>query len=140
MSATDTDAGIKAINDARALLASLVAGDMVEVHVISGDTEIFIARQDGGANPMRIEQAIPPAPIAASTQATDLNAPHIATLVDAITAGSIVAAGGWIATLRVLEEAHEITAPAAGRISEVFARQGDLLEFGMRIASMISDE
>lgn len=140
MTAIEGDSAAKAINDACALLNTLIVSEMVEMHVVSGDIEIYIARQGGGTNPMRVGKATVPAKMAEVPQPTYLTAPHVATLVDVIAAGSKVTQGDWIATLRVIGDTHQISATSSGHVTEVFAMQGDLLEFGMQIASLISDE
>lgn len=128
---TDADPVAQAINDARALLDTLLASGWGEVHVVSGDTEIFIARQRGAPNPMRAAPpeagsgaTVPPAPERL------VSAPHVATLVDALPLGTVVAVGDAIATLRVLEDREIVEAPVAGTIVRIDATIGSLLDYG----------
>lgn len=138
----ESDPATQAINDARALLDTLLASGWQELHVVSGDTEIFLARQGGGANPMRVApapvsvqapvptQAAPGAVAIAPAAETVVTAPHVATLVDALAPGEAVKAGQTIATLRVLDETETVEAPVAGTIVRVEAAAGDLLDYG----------
>lgn len=140
-----TDPADQAINDARALLQTLMASDWREVHVRSGEAEIFIAREGGGANPMR-----EPAPTASTAQTavavslaevkevsdTVVTAPHVATLMEALSAGSVVSAGQTVASLRVLDETQTVAAPVSGIIVRLSAAVGDLLDFKAPILSI----
>lgn len=133
----ESDPVLQAINNARALLDTLLSSQWREVHVVSGDTEIFLARNGGGANPMRA-----PAPVAAPVTAIVerdvasehiVTAPHVATLVDTIPAGTAVAPGQKIGTIRVLDTLEAIEAPVAGTIARIEAADGDLLDYGTAV-------
>ena len=141
--ATDTAEG--AIDDARALLQTLMASDWGEAHVRLGGTEIFIARDGGGPSPMREPAPIAPgAPAAAPTGAgqagtgsdTVATAPHVATLVESLPIGTAVTVGQTVATLRVLDDTETVEAPIAGTITGVSAAVGDLLDFKAPILSI----
>jgi biotin carboxyl carrier protein len=138
----DKDSTLQAINDARALLDMLLASDWQEMHVVTGDTEIFLACKGGGANPMRstppAAQAMPvaaPAPAASAPEAA-VKAPHVATLVNALPVGTTVTAGQPVATLRVLDEQEVVEAPVSGRIIRIHAADGALLEYGTALLSI----
>lgn len=128
------DPALQAITDARALLDTLLTSGWRELHVISGDTEIFIARQGGGFNPMRASAppAMPvPAPVSAAVeQDTVVKAPHVATLVDLLPVGTMITAGQKIATVRVLDESEAIEAPISGTIIRHEAAAGALVDYG----------
>jgi acetyl-CoA carboxylase biotin carboxyl carrier protein len=126
----------KAINDARALLAALIAGDQRDVYVRSGDTEIFIARQGGRSNPMRAEKPNPTRQPGEQTLVADIFAPHVSNLIGVMAVGSVVESGDWVATISVLDEEHHVLAPTAGEIAEIFSEKGALLEYGSRILSI----
>lgn len=141
--ASDTVDG--AINDARALLQTLMASDWREAHVRSGGTEIFIARDGGGSNPMREPAPIAHAALAAGPadagQAatgsdTVVTAPHVATLVETLPVGAAVVVGQTVATLRVLDDTETVEATVAGTITGVGAAVGDLLDFKAPILSI----
>lgn len=135
------DSVAQAIIDARALLDALVTNGWKEMHVVSGDSEIFLARQGGRANPMRhIPVPAPPAP-APSTEGgqgreTKVQAPHVATLVSVLAVGTSVAAGQSVATLRVLEAETEVAATVGGTIVRVDAVPGDLLDYAALLLSI----
>ncbi|MGK2910986.1 MAG: hypothetical protein ACSLE1_14470 [Sphingobium sp.] len=126
----------RAIADARALLDTLMSSGWQELHVVSGETEIFIARADGGFNPMRVGTAAaePELPVVpANAPVTSVTAQHVATLVHALPIGTDLQAGDPVATIRVLEVEEVIPAPVAGRITSHSAEVGALIEYGMRI-------
>ena len=128
---------VRAINDARALLATFVAGDRAYVHVESGGTEIFIAREGGIANPLRTVADPPAAPATTAPLSVDrLTAPHVATIVSVLPVGSEVAAGEAIATLSVLGEKESLPAAKAGPVTKVLAEPGALVGYGDPIAEM----
>jgi acetyl-CoA carboxylase biotin carboxyl carrier protein len=134
-----TNPVLVAINDARALIVTLLASDFNDMHVVSGETEIFLARPTGRANPMRARVApveIAPVEPAGGTPMgleTVVKAPHIATLCVAALPGSMVAAGEQIATLSVLNEEFAVLAPVAGQIIGIKAALGSLVEFDQPI-------
>lgn len=135
----DKDPAVQAINDARALLGTLLSSDWLELHVVSGDTEIFLARVGAGVNPMR-EAAAPvgyaraDAPVGGGE--TVMTAPHVATLVDILPAGTVVAAGQKVATLRVLDDREDVEAAVAGTVIRVGAAAGELVEYGAPLLSI----
>jgi len=136
-----TDPTDAAINDARALLQTLMASDWREVHVRSGEAEIFIARQGGGANPMRepapMAAVEPASPVAAKSESNVVvTAPHVASLTEVLPVGTVVSAGQTVATLRVLDQSDAVEAPVAGVIASVDAAVGDLLDFKASILSI----
>ncbi len=135
-----TDTTRAAIQDARALLETMLAADWQEVHVVSGGTEIFLARPQGRANPMRVAPvAAPVAAVAAPVaQGKDVlvKAPHVATLVSCAAAGQSVAAGETIAVLRVLDEEIALSAARAGTVVGADAAAGALVEFDTPILTL----
>ena len=126
----DTEPALQAITDARALLDALLAGGWQELHIISGTTEIFLARNGGGANPMRSTPPAPPQPVNASAPETEVTAPHVASIVDLLPVGTAVSAGEKIATLRLLDENEPLTSPIAGTIIRHGAGPGQLVDYG----------
>lgn len=143
MSGANDRAG-RAIADARALLDTLLTSDWQELHVVSGDTEIFIARPGAGPNPLHAERestAVPePVTIAApEPSTTEIKAPHVATFVSAPGVGTAVLAGERVATLRLLEEEIVLVAPVAGTIAGVTAAAGSLLDYGAPVLSLVEN-
>ncbi len=134
----EKDPVIAAIDDARALLDTLLTSGWQQLHVASGGTEIFLARDGGGTNPMRM---VAPAPVVAAPKAqagpeTAVPVPHVATLEQASAVGTPVVAGQPVATVRVLDEQEDITAPISGTIVRVDAVPGALLEYGATLLSI----
>lgn len=117
-----------AIDNARALLATLLESGWSELHVVSGETKIFIARDGGRANPMREAPAASAEPAVAGAMTT-VTAPHVATLVSAAAPGSSIEKGAVIATIAVLDEEEPVLAPVSGRVLAVHADPGALVEF-----------
>lgn len=140
MSAADKDGQALAINNARALLATLVAGDVLDVYVALEGTEIFIARQGGRSNPMRVTKVESIPKHSTSSSLTEINAPHVSTLVEILAVGKPVVTGDWVATVRVLEDEHQITAPSDGSVIETFGVKGSLLQFGDLILTIAGTE
>jgi biotin carboxyl carrier protein len=122
-----------AIDDARALMDALLAAGWREIHVVNGETELFIARDDGGPNPMRAVSAQPAdeAPQARAAGAEHVvKAPHVATFVSVSPEGSWVEQGEALARLSVLDEEEDLAAPVSGYVGASSFASGDLIEFG----------
>jgi biotin carboxyl carrier protein len=125
----------RALTDARALLEALLISGWQDVHVVSGGTEIFIARPGGRDNPLRrqvVAVGSTTEPVAGETEIL-VAAQHVATLVDVLAVGAAVRAGEKVATIRVLDVEEDLLAPVAGRIAEAPVQPGALVEFGMTI-------
>ncbi len=134
----EKDPVIAAIDDARALLDTLLTSGWQQLHVASGDTEIFLARDGGGSNPMRAVAAAPvvAVPAAQDGPETAVPVPHVATFEQALAVGTEVVAGQTVATVRVLDAQEDITAPVSGTIVRVDAVPGALLEYGATLLSI----
>lgn len=131
------DAVTQAVNDARALLASLLSSEWQEVHVVSGDTEIFIARHGAGANPMRVSPPQEPIEAIATGPELQMKAPHVATVVDTLPVGTSVSAGQKVATLRVLHEEEDVLSPTSGTIVRIDAAQGVLVQYDDPLLALV---
>ena len=134
-----TDVSIKAaIDDARALLDALLASDWRDIHVETGGTEIFIAREGGGANPMRASPE-PAGEVSRKDKTTlTVTAPHVATLVSVAAIGSVVTQGDTVATIVVLDEQEAVPAPVSGRVATVHVEEGALIEFKTPILDIVA--
>lgn len=125
-----------AVDDLRALMTSFLDGDWTETHVIDARGEIFIARKGGGPNPLLGEIADSyDAPedaidVPAAGALRDLVAPHVATLVSIVARGVQVTAGAELARLSVLDKEEAFLAPSDGKVAEVCAAPGALVEHG----------
>lgn len=127
----------QAIDDARALIDALTARDWQEVHVVSGDTEIFIAKNGGSINPMRALENCKALPLADELGPTIVKAPHVGTIVHVAAVGAVVANGEVVARLRVLDTVEDIVTPILGQIALVHAKVGALVEFDAPIIALI---
>ncbi len=123
----------QALNTARALIRILTASPYAELHLRREGFEIFLARKEGGRNPMR-RPAEPP-PLAAAPEealqapeAKTLSAPHAASLIWTAPLGAALQAGETAARLELLGEEIEIRAQEAGRVTQICAAPGDLLD------------
>jgi acetyl-CoA carboxylase biotin carboxyl carrier protein len=129
-----------AIDDARTLLDTLLASDWHDIHVVSAETEIFIARDGGRANPMRRSEiaANPPASELpdVSDESQVVTAPHVATVVDVLPIGTQVESGARLATIRVLDGEEDVPAPQSGTVIAIHAPSGALVEFKAPIVSL----
>lgn len=127
-----------AIDDARALIDALLEHGWHELHVANGETEIFIARDGGRANPMRAGSSVQAdEPAAAAAQLESVAAPHVATVAWLAQVGAPIAFGDLIARIEVLGDSEDVLAPSAGQVAEVIAEVGGLVEYGdilLRIA------
>ena len=122
---------VAAIDDARALIDALLENGWQEVHICDGETEIFIARDGAGFNPMRgmSEPQLPP-PTTVSDARKVIVSPHVATVVWVQAAGTTVASGDPVARLSVLEDEEIISASKAARVIDVMVHSGTLVEYG----------
>jgi len=123
------DAVRKAVNDARALLAELISSHWQEIHVVSSDTEIFIARRDASANPLLHPRQQEPTEADATGPELPIKAPHVATLVEALSIGAVVSAGQKVATLRVLDNHMDVVSPVSGTVVRIDAEAGSLVQY-----------
>lgn len=129
-----------AIDDLRALMDALVVSEWKELHVVDGNTEIYISRDGSRGNPMlettgsegEGEQRFP------SGQMRDVSAPHVCTIATFHCAvGDHVEEGAEVASISVLDDFLPLVAPCAGVIMEFVEQPGDFAEYGtliMRIA------
>jgi biotin carboxyl carrier protein len=117
------------IENTRALLRLFEQSGRRDLYLRTGDYRLFIARKDGGDNPMRAEGA--------ATDALQLTAPHVATLNWTAAVGTNLAIGDSIARLSLLDEIIELQSEHAGRVTSVDAETGQLLEYGDAILTLV---
>jgi biotin carboxyl carrier protein len=128
----------QAIDDARALIDVLTAQGWQEVHVVSGETEIFIAKDGGSINPMRVLETSRALPLADALGQTIVKATHVGTIVYVAAMDAVVANGQVVARFRVLDAVEDILAPVSGQIALVHAKVGALVEFDAPIIALSS--
>lgn len=132
------------VQDARALLRMFRQSDARDMHVRVGDFAMFMAKQNGGANPLKQRAVAQPsvaavaAPVAAAVPRTNmLTAPHIASLVSALPVGTAVEAGQILARLELLGEFIDLAAEGPGFVEAVFANELELLEYAAPILKLV---
>ncbi|WP_411338745.1 acetyl-CoA carboxylase biotin carboxyl carrier protein subunit [Sphingopyxis sp. J-6] len=116
------------IEEVRALLASFTASPWRDLHFRSGGWSLFMAKADGGANPMlaRAGQAV----AAAVAALRDVTAPHLGIFSARVAPGAEVEAGTVIGQVDKLGEATDIVSETAGRVAAILPSDGDLVEYG----------
>lgn len=125
------------ITDARALLRLFAQSGYGEIHVRSGDFDLFIARTAGRTNPLRAATTVP-APEARLRTTHVIKAPHIASLISTLPIGSTVAVGEVVARIALLDEQIDIEADQPGMIDATLAEPGALIEYGAPILSLVA--
>ena len=130
---------VASFNDVRALMDTFVSQGWQSVVIRSGDCEFLFSRDTLLERPLPVAAAsavLAAAPAAATVKLQTVLAPHVATLVEIAAVGSMIAKGGRVAVLSVLEERVEIFATASGHILEHKAEPGALVEYGQVLAEL----
>jgi biotin carboxyl carrier protein len=126
------------IDNSRALLRLFTKSDYGELHVRLGDFQMFVARANGGCNPLRAGTPAAERSAPASAVSHVVTAPHIASLVSTLPVGSAIAAGDMVARIALLDEEIDIAAEQAGMVDAVLAQPGTLVEYATPILSLRS--
>lgn len=132
------------VNDTRALLRLFSKSGYGDLHLRSGDYELFVAKPNGGVNPLHapIAEAPSTGQPAAPNQATGVEqivtAPHIASFVSALDVGSAVSAGDPVARIELLGEPIDLHAEQAGMVMDVLARPGALIEYATPLLRLLA--
>lgn len=136
-----------AVENARALLRLFRQSNARDMHVRVGDFAMFIARPNGGPNPMKGGRVHPSAiaavdlavPSGVEARKGDvLLAPHVASLVSALPVGTAVEPGQALARIELLGEVIDLEAEVSGFIETVFAADGDLLDYATPILKLVT--
>ncbi len=106
--------------EVRAMLALFERSDWRDLHLRTERVELFMARDDGVANPMA----------GTASSGTEICAPHLATLVSLLPEGTTVLPGESVAVIEMLGQAEDILADEAGTIAAHCAVSGSLVEYG----------
>lgn len=112
-----------AMEEVRALLGIFVRSSWRDLHLRTGAWEIFLARPDGAANPMRAPQ---PEPVDLGS----VDAPHLGLFHPAVAPGARVAATDVVGRLEVLGDVEDVIAGQAGVVTAVLVEDGALAEYG----------
>lgn len=117
------------IEEVRALLAGFVQSPWRDLHFRSGDWSLFMAKANGGPNPMlaRAGQAVA---AAAAAALRDVTAPHLGIFSARVAPGAQVEVGTVIGQVDKLGEATDVVSEVAGRIAAVLPADGDMVEYG----------
>ncbi len=127
------------LNDARALLDTLVSQGWQSAVVRVGESEFLLSRdalRDRGLPADAAAEAPGAAPAAAPAQLQTISAPHVGTLAEIAAVGSTVARGEMVAVLAVLGERVEIFARESGRVIGHKVEPGALVEYGQILAEL----
>lgn len=133
------------ITDTRALLRLFRQSGYADIHLRSGDYELFVATPGGGANPLHAPVAMEVTPATSSAVTVDaakaeqlVSAPHIASFVSALAVGSAVAAGDTVARIELLGEPIDLYADQPGLVTEVLAEPGALIEYAAPLVRLLA--
>lgn len=133
------------ITDTRALLRLFRQSGYADIHLRSGDYELFVATPGGGANPLHAPVAVEAAPVPLSAVPVEaakaeqlVSAPHIASFVSALAVGSAVAAGDAVARIELLGEPIDLCADQPGLVTEVLAEPGALIEYAAPLVRLLA--
>ena len=130
---------LASLHDVRALMDTFVSQGWQSAVIRAGDCEFVFSRDAllERALPVAAAIAAPAAaPVAATAKLQSVLAPHVATLMEIAAVGSMIAKGGQVAVLSVLEERVEIFAATSGHILEHKAEPGALVEYGQVLAEL----
>lgn len=133
------------ITDTRALLRLFRQSGYADIHLRTGDYELFVATSGGGTNPLRASIAVDAAPVRPATTSMEavkaeqlVSAPHIASFVSALSVGSAVAAGDAVARIELLGEPIDLCADQPGLVTEVLAEPGALIEYAAPLVRLLA--
>lgn len=115
-----------AIQDIRALLWQFQKAGLKDFYWRKDGLRLFLARRDGGANPML---AAVPAAVGEGT-AVSVTAPHLGLFELVSKVGDTVEAGAVVARIDVLGRKTDVLAKDAGRVVALGFATEDLVEFG----------
>ncbi|VWX47309.1 acetyl-CoA carboxylase biotin carboxyl carrier protein subunit [Novosphingobium sp. 9U] len=117
------------IHEIRAMLLQFERSSLKDLFFRSADWTMFLARKEGGPNPLL---AGPPEPkqVRDVPQVARVKAPHLGLFEPHCEAGAQVAAGDLIALVDVLGRKTEVLSPASGKVRAVLVDASALIEFG----------
>lgn len=123
-----------AIENIRAILRDFNQSSWRDLFVRTDDWQLFLARSDGGPNPLN---AYPCHPLADSTaiESASIAAQHLGIFLPAAQVGQKVGAGALVGTIRVLDRETPVTAETAGIVAWL-AADGEFVEYGARLVEI----
>lgn len=116
------------IEEVRALLAGFVQSPWRDLHFRSGGWSLFMAKADGGPNPMLARAGAAVAAVAAALR--EVTAPHLGIFSARVAPGAEVEVGTVIGQVDKLGEATDVVSEVAGRVAAILPNDGDLVEYG----------
>lgn len=118
----------RTVEEVRAMLATFAQSPWRDIHFRSGGWSLFMAKADGGPNPMlaRAGQAI--AVVTAALR--NVTAPHLGIFSARVAPGAEVEVGTVIGQVDKLGEATDVVSDVAGRIAAILPNDGDMVEYG----------
>ena len=117
------------IQDIRAMLLQFERSSLKDLFFRSGDWAMFLAREEGGPNPLL--GAVPEAEQAAATiSIAAARAPHLGLFEPCGKIGDTVSRGDVLALVDVLGRKTEVLSPVDGRIAAILPQAQALVEFG----------
>ncbi|MGH6650045.1 MAG: biotin/lipoyl-containing protein [Sphingopyxis sp.] len=122
------------IEEVRALLASFAASPWRDLHVRSGGWSLFMAKADGGPNPMLARAGAAVAAVVAALR--EVTAPHLGIFSARVAPGTVVDVGTVIGQVDKLGEPTDVVSDVAGRIAAILPQDGDLVEYGAPLVRM----
>lgn len=122
------------IEEVRALLAGFVQSPWRDLHFRSGGWSLFMAKGDGGPNPMLVRAGAVVAAVAAVLR--EVTAPHLGIFSARVAPGAEIAVGTVIGQVDKLGEATDVVSDVAGRVAEVLPNDGDMVEYGAPLVRM----
>lgn len=119
------------VTDIRALLRQFQQAALRDLHLRSQALEVFIARNDGSANPMLAGR-----PAADDARTTAISAPHLGLFEPLCAAGDVIGPGSIVARIDVLGRKTDVLAPEGGRITAVGPAANALVEYGEQLLTV----
>jgi acetyl-CoA carboxylase biotin carboxyl carrier protein len=117
------------LENVRALLAAFARSPWRDLHLRTELAEVFIAKTNGGANPMVAQQAD-------QHNVKTVRAPHIASMLSVLPNGTKIAAGDVVATIELLGAPIEIVSADAGTILSAEGFPGGLVEYDQPLVTL----
>lgn len=123
-----------AVEEVRALLANFVQSSWRDLHFRAGSWSVFMAKADGGPNPMLGRAGHALAAVVAALR--EVTAPHLGIFSARVAPGTKVEAGTVIGQVDKLGEATDVVSDVAGRIAAILPADGDMVEYGAPLVRM----
>lgn len=124
----------QAIDEIRAILRDFTQSSWRDLFVRSDDWQLFLARPDGGPNPLKAGHhsgRVDEGPMA--VESSVVAAPHLGLFVPACQIGEDIVDGAILGRIMAIDRATPVLATVAGAV-EWLASEGEFVEYGARLA------